>query len=142
MSNYGNNITAIATGGKLIYIDEPTYTAPDDLNDFDTAAVEARDTFLDTFGLDAIYLPGSLNRAITVIVRSIQDDATKQPIQRHRSPKLQIKVANDSAIGISADEFEPCQTISCPPRKGADARTFRLARIAKQTMAFVWYEAY
>ena len=140
MTNYGNNLTALTTGGKLVYIEEPTYTAPDDLNDFDTAAVEARDTFLDTFGLDAIYRPGVLSRAITAIVSYPEDDSRVESI-RHRSPKIIIKVANDLAIGIAADEFEPGQTISCPPRKGADARSFQLTRITKQTMVWVWYEA-
>ena len=141
MSNYGNNITAIATHGRLIYVDE---SAGEDIagTDFDNAVVAGRDSFLEMFGETVTYQPGVLNREITVIIKNAVDDHTVAPIQRHRSPKLQIKVANDSAIGISAEEFEPGQTISCPPRKGADARTFRLARIAKQTMAFVWYEAY
>ena len=142
MTDYGNNLTAIGTKGRLVYIEEPTYEAPDDLNDFDSAVLETRDTFLELYGVDAIYRPGVLSREITVIIKNLEDANQTSPAMRHRSPLIQIKAANDSAIGIAADEFEQGQTISCPPRKGADARTFRLARIAKQTMAFVWYEAY
>jgi len=70
MSDYGNNLTAIGTKGRLIFIDSPTYEAPDDLNEFDSVMLETRDTFLDTFGITAIYQPGVLNREITVIVLS------------------------------------------------------------------------
>lgn len=141
MGNYGNNLTALSTGGALVYIEEPTYEAPDDLNEFDEAMLQTRDTFLEQFGVDAIYRPGVLSRDITVIIKHTEDDNSIEQIPRHRSPILQIKAANDSAIGIAADEFVQGQTISVPPRKGADAVTKRLARIIKQTMTFVWYEA-
>jgi len=141
MSDYGNNLTAIGTKGRLVFIDEPTYEAPDDLNEFDEAMLETRDTFLEQFGIDAIYQPGFLSRSIRVILKHLEDDSQVSPGMRHKSPNIQIKAANDSAIGIAASEFEPGQTISVPPRKGADARTFHLARIIKQTAVFVWYEA-
>jgi hypothetical protein len=141
MTNYGNNITAIATKGRLVYIDEPTYEAPDDLNDFDESVLNTRETFLDQFGIDAIYRPGVLSREITVIIKHLEDASQASPGIRHRSPLIQIKTANDSAIGIAADEFEQGQTISCPPRKGSAARLFRLTRIIKQTTVWVWYES-
>jgi len=141
MSDYGNNLTAIGTNGRLVYIDEPTYEAPDDLNEFDDAMLQTRDTFLDKFGIDAIYRPGVLSRTIKVILKHLEDDSQVSTGMRHKSPNIQIKTANDPAIGIAADEFEPGQTISVPPRKGADAVTKRLSRIIKQTMTFVWYEA-
>lgn len=139
--NYGNNITAIATDGRLVYIEEPVYEAPDDLNEFDSAFLETRDIFLDQFGIAVVYRPGVLSRKITVIIKNTADDGLAPPGLRHRSPILQIKATNDSAIGIAAAEFEPGQTISVPPRKGADAVTKHLARIIKQTTTFVWYEA-
>jgi len=139
---YGNNIGALATRGKLISIPHPgTETITGD-NDFDTAAIANRGIFLEEFGVSATYRPGVLNRSITVIVRHEEDDGQVVAGSRHRSPVVNIKAANDSAIGISAEEFEQGQIIDAPPRKGADNRSFRLARIIKQSAAFVTYEVH
>lgn len=142
MTFYGNNIGALATRGKLISIPHPgTETITGD-NDFDTAAIANRGVFLEEFGVSATYRPGVLNRSITVIVRHVEDDGQVVTGSRHRSPVVNIKAANDSAIGIAADEFEQGQIIDAPPRKGADNRSFRLARIIKQNAAFVTYEVH
>jgi len=111
------------------------------MNEFDTAMLQTRDTFLEVFGDTITYQPGVLDREITAIVKYIDDDSQVSPSVRHRSPSIQIKAANDSAIGIAASEFEPGQTISVPPREGADAVMKHLNRIIKQTTIFVWYEA-
>jgi hypothetical protein len=108
---------------------------------FDEALATAKDSFLETFGETVTYRPGVLSREITVIIKHLEDASQALPGIRHRSPLIQIKTANDSALGIAADEFEQGQTISCPPRKGSAARLFRLTRIIKQTTVWVWYEA-
>ena len=142
MTLYANNIGAFATRGRFISIPQPgTETITGD-NDFDTASIANRGVFLDEFGVSATYRPGVLNRSITVIVRHIEDAGQAAAGSRHRSPVVNIKAANDSAIGISAEEFEPGQIIDAPPRKGADNRSFRLARIVKQNAAFVVYECH
>jgi len=142
MTLYANNIGAFATRGRFISIPHPgTETISGD-NDFDTAAIDNRSVFLEEFGSSATYRPGVLNRSITVIVRHVEDAGQAVSGSRHRSPVVNIKAANDSAIGISADEFEPGQIIDAPPRKGADNRAFRLARIVKQNAAFVVYEVH
>lgn len=101
-----------------------------------------RDIILDEFAVDGIYQPGILNRAIKAIPKYVQDDAQIDPAMRRRGPKLQVKVPNDPSNGIAADEFETGQLVSVPPRKGADARSFNLARIVKQNAAFVVYEVH
>jgi len=77
-----------------------------------------------------------------VIVRYVTDDGQVDPVVRHRSPIVNIKVANDSLLGISADEFVPGQEISIPPRKGAVARIFSLARIVKQDAGMITIEVH
>lgn len=141
MGYYGNNLGALVTGGVLVYVDEPTAGQVED-TEFDSLLLADRDIFLDTFGVSATYQPGVLNRSITVIVRYIEDAAQVLAGGRKRSPVINIKAANDPAAGISADEFEPGQLISVSPRKGSDARSFRLAVIVKQSAAFVTYECH
>ena len=112
---------------------------------FGDALISARDAQLDHFGVDATYQPGVLDREITAIVRYTEDAGQVGPVSRHKSPIVNIKVANDSTEGISASEFladQTSKTISVPPRRGADARTFTLARILIQNDAFVTFEAH
>lgn len=139
MGNYGGNVVAAMTQGRLVYVDEPT-AEDQDLTTFDEAMVACRSAFLDQFAVDGVYQPGSLSRDIEAIPKYVADDVSAGNIRRLRSPKLHIKVPNTSVNGITPDEFEPNQTISIPPRKGADARTFQLARIVKQTGVWVTYE--
>ena len=141
MSIFGNNILAFVTWGMVIYVDEPT-SEQVGMTEFDENAIACLDSFLQIFGVDGIYQPGILNRSIKVIIRYVTDDAQVQPVQRHRSPKINIKTPNDSSNGIAAGEFELGQKVSIPPRKGADARLFHLARIVKQTASFVIYEVH
>jgi len=137
--NYGNNITAIGSHGRLIYIDE---TAGVDIEDtpFDEAIVAARDSFLDLWGVDGYYQPGVLNRAIKAIPKYVEDDNLSMGTGRHKSPKLTIKVPHTTTLGITAEEFESNQTVSVPPRKGTAARSFRLVKILSQNAAWVTYE--
>ena len=112
---------------------------------FGDALINARDAQLDHFGVDATYQPGVLDREITAIVRYIDDAGKVGPVARHKSSIVNVKVANDSTEGISADEFladQTSKTISLPPRRGATARTFTLARILYQNDAFVTFEVH
>ena len=99
---------------------------------------------LDIFGeaVAGIYRPGVLDRKIKGQISHVQDDATVAPIVRHRSPLINLKVANNSVTGISADEFEQGQVVSIPPRKGADAREFQMARIVRQDAGLIVYEVH
>lgn len=117
------------------------------LKTFDEILQDDADILLDVFGVDGVYLgigrgPGGLNREIKVIVQYVTDDGQVAPVVRHRSPIVNIKVANDSVTGISAEEFEQGQMINIPPRKGADARDFSLARILKQDAGMVTFEVH
>lgn len=109
---------------------------------FETRWTAGRAAFLAQFGTAIVYQPGTLNRAITAIIRYATDDATVDPVLRHRSPMVQIKVANDATLGIAAAEFADNQTISVPPRPGAAARTMQLARIVKANSIWVTYECH
>ena len=104
--------------------------------------VENAGILLDVFGEAGIYRPGVLDREIQGIVRHVTDDGQVTPVVRHRSPIVNIKVANDSTTGISAEEFEQGQVINIPPRKGADPRDFQMARIVSQKAGFVVYEVH
>jgi hypothetical protein len=139
MGNYGNNITAIGTKGRLIYIDE---SAGVDIaeTEFDERQVAVRETFLDFWGIDGIYQPGVLNRAIRYIPKFVEDANLSQGAGRLKSPILTIKVPHTSTLGITAEEFVSGQTVSIAPRKGADARQFQILRILKQSAAWVTYE--
>lgn len=137
--NYGNNITAYCSLGDLISIDESTGTDIEE-TEFDSEQVAVRDTFLDFWGMDGVYQPGSLNRAIRYIPKFIDDANIAANVIRHKSPVLTIKVPNTATLGITAEEFEPGQLVSIAPRKGADARSFRLTSILKQSAAWVTYE--
>jgi len=109
---------------------------------FDEILVENVSHILDVFGVEGIYRPGILDREIQVIVRYVTDDGQVVSVVRHRSPIVNIKVANNSVSGISAEEFEQGQAINIPPRKGADARDFSLARIIKQDAGMVTIEVH
>ena len=109
---------------------------------FDEILVENASIHLAEFGVAGIYRPGVLNRSIQVIVRYVTDDGQVAPVIRHRSPIVNIKVANSSTIGIAPEEFEQGQKINMPPRKGADARDFQLARIIKQDAGMVTIEVH
>ena len=139
MGNYGNNLTAIGTHGRLIFVDE---TAGVDIEEteFDSRQVAVRDTFLDFWGMDGIFQPGSLNRAIKYIPKFVEDANLSPNVLRHKSQILTIKVPNTATLGITAEEFESDQTVSVSPRKGVAARSFRLLRIVKQSAAWVTYE--
>ena len=112
------------------------------LKTFDEILAENAVIHLAEFGVAGIYRPGVLDRAITIIVRHVTDDGQVAPVVRHRSPIVNIKVANNSTTGISAEEFEQGQLINIPPRKGADARDFQLARIVKQDAGMVTIEVH
>ena len=104
--------------------------------------VAARSVFLATFGTEIVYRPETLARTITAIVQYIKDDGIVDPIPRHKSPMVQIKVANDSTLGIAADEFDSNQTVSVPPRPRASAVPMILARIVKSNGIWVTYECH
>jgi len=101
-----------------------------------------RAAFLAAFGQPIVYQPGTLDRAVTAIVKYVQDDAEVPPIIRHRSPQVQIKVANDAVVGIATAEFDSSQTVSVPPRPGAEVRTMHLARIVKANGIWATYECH
>lgn len=109
---------------------------------FDEILVANVPYFLEVFGEDGIYRPGDLDRGIQVIIRHVTDDGRVDPVVRRRGPIVNIKVANDPVTGISAEEFEQGQVINIPPRKGADARDFQLARIIKQDAGMNTIEAH
>ncbi len=109
---------------------------------FDNAMAAAKDAFHYTFDETITYQPSVLDREINAKVSYPADDATVPPVQRHRSPDINIRVDNDSTTGISASEFEPGQTVSVPPRKGATAVTKHLSRIVKESLTFVTYEVH
>lgn len=109
---------------------------------FDEILAENAVIHLDTFGIAGIYRPGVLDRAIQAIIRYVTDDGQVSPVARHRSPIVQIKVANNSVTGISADEFEQGQVVNLPPRKGADARDFNLAKIIRQDAGMITLEVH
>ena len=112
------------------------------LKTFDEILQDDADILLDVFGEVGVYRPGVLDREIQAIVRYVIDDGQVAPVVRHRSPVVNIKVANSSTTGISAEEFEQGHVINIPPRKGADARNFQLAKIIKQDAGMVTYEVH
>ena len=89
-----------------------------------------------------VYQPGILDRKIKGQIMFVEDDGTVAPVVRHRSPLINLKVHNNSVTGISADEFEQGQVVSIPPRKGADAREFQMARIVRQDAGLIVYEVH
>lgn len=109
---------------------------------FDEILEENAELYLDVFAGPAIYRPGDLDRDIQAIIRHTTDDGQVTPVVRHRSPIVTVKVSNDSTTGISAEEFVQGQVINMPPRKGADARDFRLAKILKQDAGMITIEAH
>ena len=112
------------------------------LKTFDEITIDNADILLDEFGITGIYRPGVLDREIQVIVRYVTDDGQVAPVVRHRSPIVNIQAANNSATGISAEEFEQGQVINIPPRKGADARDFSLAKIVRQDAGMITIEVH
>jgi len=105
-------------------------------------ATAGRAAFLAAFGQPIVFQPGTLDRAITAIVKYVEDDAIVDPVLRHKSPRVHIKTANDATVGISAAEFDPSRTVSVPPRPGAEARVMHLARIVKANGIWVTYECH
>lgn len=145
MSNQlrGGNFISAITGGVFVLVPiVETVTVPGKIKTHDEILVENAPLLLDVFGEAGVYRPGVLDRPIYGIIRHVQDDATVEPVIRHRSPLINLKVANDSITGISAEEFEQGQVVSIPPRKGADAREFQMARIVSQDAGFVVYEVH
>ena len=112
------------------------------LKTFDEILVQDASLHTDAFGVTGIYQPGVLNRSISVIVTYREDDGQVQPIQRRRGPIIEIEVENNAVTGIADNEFETNQTISIPPRPGANARNFQLARIVKQDAGMMTLEAH
>ena len=112
------------------------------LKTFDKILQDDVDILLDVFGIAGIYRPGVLDREIQAIIRYVTDDGQVPPVVRHRSPVVNIKVANNSTTGISAEEFVPGYVIRIPPRKGADPRDFSLARIIKQDAGMITIEVH
>jgi hypothetical protein len=102
----------------------------------------ARPAFLAAFGADIVYRPETLARPIRAIVQYVKDDGLVDPVIRHKSPKVQIKVANDSILGIAADEFDSNQTVSVPPRPKASAVPMIMARIVKSNGIWVTFECH
>lgn len=100
----------------------------------------ARAVFLAEFGTAIVYQPGILDRSVMAIIKYIQDDANVPPIARHRSPEIQIRVANDPTVGIAASEFVSIQKVNVPPRPGAPPLVMHLARIVKATGVWVTYD--
>lgn len=136
----GNNLIAAITGGVFVLVPVPkTVSAP---QTFDEVLVENTPILLDVFGVAGIYRPGILDREIQAIIRYVTDDGQVEPVVRHRSPIVNVKVANDSVTGISAEEFEQGHVIKIPPRKGAEPRDFQMARIVRQDAGFVVYEVH
>jgi len=109
---------------------------------FDEILEDDADIVLDVFGVAGIYRPGVLDREIQVVIRHVTDDGQVPPVVRHRSPVVNIKVANSSTTGISAEEFVQGHVINMPPRKGADPRDFQLARILKQDAGMITIEVH
>jgi len=139
----GNNLIAAITGGVFVLVpiaETPTVTGT--LKTFDEILVDNRTHILDVFGVAGVYRPGVLDREIQVIIKYISDDGSVEPVIRYRSPVVNIKVANDTVTGISADEFEQGHVIKIPPRKGAEPRDFLMARIVSQDAGFVVYEVH
>ena len=112
------------------------------LQTFDEIMVQNADVNLETFGVDGIYRPSVLNRAIRGHVIYPTDDDQVAPVSRHRGPTVHIKVKNNATIGITPEEFETGHIINIPPRKGADPRDFQMARIVRQNAGFVVYEVH
>ncbi len=109
---------------------------------FDEILVENAGLLLDEFGEAGIYRPGVLDRPVQGIIRHVTDDGQVAPVGRHRGPVVNVKVANDSVTGISAEEFEQGHIIKIPPRKGADPRDFQMARIVRQDAGFLTIEVH
>jgi len=112
------------------------------VKNFDEISVENAPIILGIFGEAGVYQPGVLDREIQGHIMFVTDDGTVAPVVRHRGPVINLKVKNNSVTGISADEFEQGQVVSIPPRKGADAREFKMARIVSQDAGFVVYEVH
>lgn len=112
------------------------------VKNFDEILIENAPLLLDVFGVAGVYRPGVLDREIQVIIKYVTDDGSVEPVIRHRSPVINVKVANDTVTGISAEEFEQGHVIKVPPRKGASPRDFQMARLLRQDAGFVIYEVH
>ena len=139
----GGNFIAAISGGVFVLVPiAETVTVPGGVKTHDEILVENVPLLLAAFGAAGVYRPGILDRPIRGIIQHVQDDGTVAPVVRHRSPLINLKVANDSVIGISAEEFVQGHVIKIPPRKGADPRDFQMARIVSQDAGFVVYEVH
>lgn len=112
------------------------------LKTFDEITIDNAVILLGDFGVAGIYRPGVLDREIQVIIQYVSDDGQVAPVVRHRSPIINVSVANNSTTGISASEFEQGHIIKIPPRKGSDARDFSLVRILKQDAGMITIEVH
>jgi len=112
------------------------------MSNFDTIADSAKGTFIDMFSDEITFQPGVLDRTIDAIINYIADDNQSPGALRHKSPLINIKVLNSNTLGIAASEIleNSAFYVSIPPRKGADARSFQIKRIVKQTAVWVTYE--
>jgi hypothetical protein len=108
---------------------------------FDEAIVAAAPAFLATFGETITFQPSVLDRSITAIVTYIDDAAATDPVPRHRSPEANIKVRNDTTLGIATSEFVTNLKINMPARKGGTSRNWHLTKILHQDAAWVTYGA-
>ncbi|MCK4783259.1 MAG: hypothetical protein KAV87_05875 [Desulfobacteraceae bacterium] len=145
MSNkiIGNNLIAAITGGVFVLVPvAETATLPGEVKTHDEILVENAPLLLNVFGVAGVYRPGVLDREIQVIIKYVTDDGSVEPIVRHRGPVVNVKIANNSVTGVSAEEFEQGHIIKIPPRKGADPRDFQMARIVRQDAGFVVYEVH
>lgn len=139
----GGNFIAAISGGVFVLVPiAETVTVPEGVKTHDEILVENVPLLLAAFGETCIYRPGVLDREIQGIVRHVTDDDQVAPVVRHRGPVVNVKVANNSVTGISAEEFEQGHVIKIPPRKGADPRDFQMARIVSQDAGFVVYEVH
>jgi hypothetical protein len=114
------------------------------VKNFDEILVENASIIMDIFAeaVAGVYQPGVLDREIQGHIMFVEDDGTVAPVVRHRGPVINLKVKNNSVTGISAEEFEQGQVVSIPPRKGADAREFKLARIVRQDAGLLTIEVH
>ena len=114
------------------------------VKNFDEILVENASIIMGIFAeaVAGVYQPGVLDREIQGQIMFVTDDGTVPPVVRHRGPVINLKVKNNSVTGISAEEFEPGQVVSIPPRKGADAREFQLARIVRQDAGLLTIEVH
>jgi len=112
------------------------------LRTFDEILEQDASLHTDEFGVTGIYQPGVLDRSIDVIITYKQDDGQVSPVKRRRGPVIEISVQNSATAGIAPSEYSTGQKISVPPRPGATARNFQLARIVNEDAGMLTIEAH